>query len=75
MPNSEQDKQGQQATTGNKFHGKPSNRWAVVYPTHILYLYGTYSSKHEVLNNIRIYEDGKIKKISVRAWHEVDGSV
>jgi len=60
---------------------KPRTRWAVIYPDDIIYLFGAYRNKQEVIDNCFTpslsYETAgspTIRRMPLREYHLLDGA-
>jgi len=58
---------------------KPRTRWAVIYPTRVVYLFGAYRNKQEVIDNCFTpslsYENAgspTIRRMPLREYHLLD---
>ena len=60
---------------------KPRTRWATIYPTRVVYLFGAYRNRQEVIDICFIsslsYENAgspTIRRVPLREYHLLDGA-
>ena len=58
---------------------KPRTRWVIIYPKEVLYLFGAYRNKQEVIKycfslNFSYEKAGSptIRRVPLREYHEID---